>query len=127
MATINTSGPASYAVTVGTANQLVCPPNPTRNGLSFYNNSSSATITICPATQYTIASGTAPAAAGAGTIASGAVVGPIQGVPVQNGPGSITLSGQGATFNVDTNSGNLGGAWNGISSIAGGALTVLEF
>lgn len=125
--TTSTSGPVSYAVTVGTANQLACPPNPTRNGLSFYNNSSSATITVCPATQFTIASGTTPAVAGANTIVSGSVSGPIQGVPVQNGPGSITLTAGGGTFNVDTNSGNIAGAWNGISSVAGGALTVLEF
>ena len=116
--------PVGGAVTVGTANQLACPPNPSRGGLMFYNNSASTAISICPATQWSIASGTAPAGPNTNTNAPGAVGNPTMGVPGTNAAGSITLA---AGQNVVIDNLNSGGAWNGIASAPGGALTVLEF
>ena len=115
--------PNGYAVTVGTANQLGVPANGSRGGLLFYNNSASASISFCPASLTTVPSGTTPAIAGQTSNFAG-VTGPSQGIAVINGPGSITLQ-PGGVFTIDNL--NCGGAWNAISSIAGGALTVLEF
>lgn len=123
-ASLTTGLPVGGAVTVGTANQLACPPNPTRGGLWFYNNSATAVIAVCPAAQWSIASGTAPATANAGTTPSGAVTALTTGVAAINGPGSITLSPGQAQIIDNLNS---GGAWNGIASIPGAALTILEF
>lgn len=118
-----TIGPTGGAVTVGTANQLACPPNPGRAGLIFYNNSASAVISICPASQWTIASGTPPAQNNA-ALPAGAVSATATGVAGTNAPGSITLP-PGTPFVIDTLS--VGSAWNGVSTVPGGALTVLEF
>lgn len=115
--------PAGYAVTLGTVNQLALPANPTRGGLIFYNDSAAAVIAVIPSTVYVIASGTAPALPNANTTAAGLVGGAIQGVAAINGPGSITLA-PGQSFIIDTLQCSC--AWNGISSQAGGALTVLE-
>lgn len=125
---VNTPGltaslPNGYATTVGTANQLGVPSNPSRGGLMFYNNSSVAVIAVCPASLTTVPSGTAPAIAGQTGNFTG-VTGPVQGVAAINGPGSVTLL-PGGVFTIDNL--NCGGAWNAISSIAGGALTTLEF
>lgn len=116
--------PGGFAVTVGTVNQLVLTPVPTSGGIIFYNDSASAIIAVCPAAQYVIASGTAPALVNAGTAVSGTVAGPIQGVAVINGPGSVTLS-PGQSFIIDNMQATT--AWNGISNAPGGALTVLVF
>ena len=127
MATIgsgNTASlPSGYAVTVGTVAQFALPYNPTRNGLIFYNNSASALITVAPSSQYLVASGATPATAGQTSTPSGTVTGPIQGLPVTNGPGCVTLS-PGQAFIIDNL--NCSSAWNAISNTAGGALTVLE-
>lgn len=117
------ASPLGGAVTVGTVAQLAVPPNPSRTAMWLFNNSAAAIISVCPAQQYTVASGTAAAAAGANSVAAGAVGAIQQGVPVQNGAGSITIQ-PGTSVLIDTM--NVGGAWNGISSAPGGALTVLE-
>ena len=84
--------PGGYGVTVGTVNQAGCPPNPSRGGLWFYNNSATASIAVCPATLSMIASGATPFGANANTIPPGVVSPPAMGVAVVNGPGSITLT-----------------------------------
>lgn len=118
------SAPNGYAVTVGTVNQLGVPANSSRGGLIFYNNSATAIISLCPSSLAVIPSGAPPANPGQ-TFGFTGVGSPSLGVPVQNGPGSITLAPGGASFIMDNL--NCGGAWNAISSVAGGALTVLEF
>jgi hypothetical protein len=120
----NTSGsPIGGAVTVGTAAQAAIPPNPGRNALWLWNNSSAGTITVCPCTQWSISQGAASYPAFANTSAPG-VINPItQGVPVVNGPGSITIV-PGQSVLIDSM--NLAGAWNGIGSQNGLSLTVLE-
>lgn len=120
---LTASLPNGYAVTLGTANQLAVPSNPSRGGLMFYNNSAAASVSFCPATLTTVPSGTAPAIAGQTSNFVG-VAAPAQGVAGTNAPGSITLT-PGGVFTIDNL--NCGGAWNGNSSVAGGALTVLEF
>lgn len=117
--------PNGYAVTVGTANQLAVPPNPTRGGLWFINNSAAAIISVCPSTIVTVASGTAPLGPNPadGTAISG-VSAPAPGVAGQNAAGSITLPPGGVQI-IDNQ--NCAGAWNCISNVSSGALTVLEF
>lgn len=123
-ASLTSTAPVGGAVTVGTTNQAACPPNPSRGGLMFYNDSASTAIAVCPATQWVIASGTAPFGANASTIPVAGYTPPALGVAVINGAGSITLAtGQ----NIIIDNLNCGGAWNGIASAPGGALTVLEF
>ena len=119
--------PNGYAVTVGTSNQLGAPPNPGRSGVMFINNSGGGQlISICPSTLYTIASGATPALSGATSTPAGIVGAATQGVPGTNLPGSITLS-PGQSFTIDGSGGiSCTGAFNAISSAAGGALTVLE-
>lgn len=118
------SSPNGYAVTVGTAVQLGVPANSSRGGIILYNNSAAAVISLCPASMVTIASGAAPAGVGQTSGFTG-ITGPSQGVPGTNAPGSITLAPGGASFIIDNL--NCAGAWNAISTIAGGSLTVLEF
>lgn len=121
----NTSGaPVGYAVTVGTANQMACPPNPSRGGIIFYNNSGSIAIAVCPATMNTIPSGTPPNPAFANPPSAGSVIGPAMGVAVINGPGSVTLA-PGQNYIIDTL--NCGGGWNCIANAPGGSLSVMEF
>lgn len=115
--------PAGYAVTVGIVNQLALPYNPSRGGLTFYNDSATAVIAVCPSTQFAIASGAAPAPANASSTPAGSVGGAQTGVAVISGAGSVTLS-PGQAFIIDNMQCTC--AWNAISSIAGGALTVLE-
>lgn len=116
--------PVGGAVTVGTQVQLCVPPNPGRAGLWLWNNSAAGTISLCPSTQWSIAQGTAPAPAFANTLPAGAVTPITQGVPGTNAPGSVTLSPNQSVL-IDTE--NMAGAWNGIASVNGAALTVLEF
>lgn len=118
------SAPVGYAVTVGTVNQMACPSNPSRGGLIFYNDSATASVSVCPCTQNTIASGTPPNPAFAQPPVVGSVIGPMMGVAVINGPGSVTL-GPGQSYIIDTL--NCGGGWNCIANAPGGALTVMEF
>ena len=120
---LTASLPNGYAVTVGTANQLGVPANPARGGLLFYNNSASATVSFCPASLTTVPSGAPPAIAGQTSNFTG-ITGPVQGVAGTNAPGSVTLL-AGGVFTIDNL--NCGGAWNAVSSVPGGALTVLEF
>ena len=115
--------PAGYAVTLGVVNQLALPYNATRGGLTFYNDSSSAVIAICPSTQFTIAQGATPAQANSTTTPPGVVSGAALGVAVINGPGSITLA-PGQAFIIDNMQCTC--AWNGIATANGAALTVLE-
>ena len=120
----NTSpSPAGGAVTVGTAVQAGVPPNGGRNALWLWNNSAAATISLCPATQWSIAQGAAPFPAFAATTPTGTVTGPVQGVPGTNAPGSITIA-PGQSVLLDTI--NIAGAWNAIASANCAALTVLE-
>lgn len=124
--TNTTPSPVGGAVSVGLTNQLCVPPNPGRNGLWLWNNSATGSISLCPAQQWTIAAGTAPAAANATTLPVGAVSAVAQGVPGTNSPGSVTLS-PGQWVLIDSM--NLAGAWNGLSTGAPsnvGSLTVLE-
>lgn len=123
-ASLTISAPNGYAVSVGTAVQLGVPANSSRGGLILYNNSATAVISLCPASLVTVASGSAPAGVGQTSGFSG-VTGPSQGVPATNAPGSITLAPGGGSFIIDTL--NCAGAWNAISTLAGGSLTVLEF
>lgn len=120
----NTSwSPVGGAVTVGTVAQAAIPPNPGRNGLWLWNNSTSGTVTLCPATQWTIGQGAAPYTAFANTSPSGTVTGPAAGTPVTNGAGSITIA-PGSSVLIDSM--NLAGAWNAIASTNTVSLTVLE-
>jgi hypothetical protein len=119
-----TVSPNGWAVTVGTANQLAIGPNSSRSGLIFFNNSSSATIAVCPSSQNIIAQGTAPAAAGATTSVPGSFTGPVQGVAAISGAGSINLT-PGQAQIIDNL--NCTAAWNAIASANGAALTILEF
>jgi hypothetical protein len=117
--TTNTQHP-SWAVTLGTTNQLVVAPNPSRNGLCFINNGGVA-VTICPANQIVIAQGTAPWQAGQGS--SAPLPSPTTGVAVANGAGSITMQ-PNDKFIIDNLPAQA--AWNGVGAAPGAALTVLE-
>ncbi len=114
--------PLGYAVTLGTVNQLALPYNASRGGITFYNDSAIAVIALCPSSQVTIPSGTVAATSGQTGNFTG-VSGLAQGVAAINGPGSITLS-PGQAFIIDNMQCTC--AWNGIASVAGAALTVLE-
>lgn len=120
---LTASLPNGYGTTVGTANQLAVPPNPTRGGLILFNNSATQVISVCPASLVLIASGTPPLGPGQNLV-PGAIPAPTLGVPGTNAPGSLTLQ-PGQAEIIDNL--NCSGAWNGISNVAGGALTTLEF
>src|SRR5258708_39016276 len=83
--------PLGYAVTLGTVNQLALPYNASRGGITFYNDSATAVIALCPASQVTIPSGTVAATSGHTGNFTG-VSGLAQGGAAINGPGPITLS-----------------------------------
>lgn len=102
--------PLGFGTTVGTTSGPVLPANTSNNGLMFVNNSASATIAICPA-QVNL-----------GLL--GVYTGFAVGIAVINGPGSVTMA-PGDKFIIDNLPAT--GAWNGISSLAGGALTILVF
>ena len=116
--------PNGYAVTVGLVNQLAVPPNPGRQALLLWNNSGGGQIiSICPASLTPIASGATPAIPNASFQPTGVVGTAAQGVAATNGAGSITLQpGQ----SIQLSDLSCSGAWNCVSNIAGGALTVLE-
>src|SRR5438445_1923556 len=99
--------PIGWGTTVPTTSGPVLPANPSRNALVFVNASSGVSVAIIPAV---VNIGTA-----------GVYVGSSAGVAVINGAGSITMA-PGDKFIVDTLACTC--AWNGISSGAGGAVTV---
>ena len=100
---------AAWGTTVGIVAQPVMPANPTRSGLIIINAGATA-IAVCPALVYQSVTGTYTT--------------PSTGVPVVNGAGSVTMQ-PGDKFIFDNLACST--AWNGISAVAGGALTFLEF
>jgi hypothetical protein len=104
------AAPYGWGTTVGTAPQLVWPGNPSGNGVIFVNNGPTV-IAICPAL---VNLSTTP----------GTFAGFTAGVPVIGGAGSKNLN-AGDVFIIDTLP--MTGAWNGISSAAGGVLTIWSF
>src|SRR5258708_13314823 len=114
--------PLGYAVTLGTVNQLALPHNASRGGIAFYNDSATAVIALCPASQVAIPSGTVAATSGQTGNFTG-VSGLAQGVAAINGPGSITLS-PGQAFIIDNMQCTC--ASTGIPSLPSAALTVLD-
>lgn len=115
--------PIAWAVTVGTAVQLVVPSNPTRSGLVFIDGGS-VVVAICPATVNVIPSGTAPATPALPNGGTAGVLFNQSGIPVINGPGSITMN-PGDKFILDNLPTSM--AWNGIAAAANAGFTVLEF
>jgi len=117
--TSNTSQ-IGWAVTLGTSNQLVIPPNPSRTGIIFVNPGGAA-VAICPATQATVPVGQAPWQAG--QITSPVLPALITGVAIIGGAGSITIN-PNDKFIID----NLPctTAWNGVGAIQGAVLTIYE-
>lgn len=118
MATGNTvgastqAGPIGFGSTVGTTSGPVLGANPTRTSMWIYNPSTTVTVAICPA-QVGLGPGTG--ATPAWPIATG--------VAVINGAGSITFNPGDKMLITDV---NITGAFNGIASGSGGALTVWE-
>lgn len=100
--------PNGWGTTVGTSPITVLPPNPSRQGLIF-TNQSTVQIAICPAV--------------VNVGAFGVYAGFQQGVPGIGQPGSITMN-QGDKFIIDNL--NCTGGWNAVASAAGGVLTILE-
>ena len=78
--------PVGWGTTVGTSPITVLPPNPSRQGLIFTNQSPTAVIAICPAVVNVGAFGVYAAAAA--------------GTPGINQPGSITMN-PGDKFIID--------------------------
>ena len=109
---VNATGaalPIGWGTTVGTTPQLAIPANPSRQALIFVNASTGINIAFCPAQ---VAVGTL------------GVYTPIAtGVPVINGPGSVTMA-PGDKFIIDTL--NVTTAFNCVASGAGGVLTMFE-
>lgn len=101
--------PNGWGTTVGTSPISALPPNPSRQGLIFTNQSTTAAIAICPAV------------VNVGSF--GVYAGFQQGVPGINQPGSITMA-PGDKFIIDNL--NCTGGWNAVASAAGGVLTMLE-
>ena len=105
----NAQLPLGWGTTLSTVSGPAFPSNPSRTGLIFVN-AGTVSIAICPVT---LNSGVLGVYAGFVT----------PGVAVINGPGSITMQ-PGDKFIIDNL--NCTCAWNGVSSAAGGALTILE-
>lgn len=100
--------PVGYGTTLGTTSSPALPANPGRSALMFVNAGS---------TQIAIA----PAFVNSGV--NGVYTGLAAAVASVGGPGSVTMQ-PGDKFIIDTF--NCTNAWVGVSSAAGGILTVLE-
>ena len=101
--------PAGWGTTVGTTPQVAIPANPGRQAIIFVNASSGINIAFCPAV--------------VNVGALGVYAGFATGVPVINGPGSVTMA-PGDKFIIDTL--NVTSAFNCVASGAGGVLTMFE-